>query len=60
MTKTKAEQFQEELQELLNRYQYKLAPFLEYKKDGIYPRLGLVEIVPEKKDLTKKDKKLKV
>lgn len=55
-------QFNEELKELCNRYQYELVVSLSYLKSGITPTLSAQEIVPLKKTggktppLTKKKK----
>lgn len=52
---TKLSQFEEELNELLGRYQYKLLPYLDIKAGGITPLVRVVDAIPPKK-VTKKKK----
>lgn len=47
-TSPKAKQFQEELQSLLDKYQYKLNPQLSFTKQGIIPVFSLEDVLPEK------------
>ncbi|MEK9207249.1 MAG: hypothetical protein AAB922_02125 [Patescibacteria group bacterium] len=54
-------QFNEELKELCDRYQYELTVSLNYLKAGITPSLSVKEVAPPKKEketppLTKKKK----
>ena len=52
----KLQQFTEELNQLLKRYQYGMKPYLNITKDGIVPGLTVVNIPPKKEDLTEKEK----
>ena len=44
----KATQFSEELNALLNKYQYSLVPELQYNKTGIVAVLGIRDTLPPK------------
>jgi len=44
----KAQQFQEELNGLLKRYQYTLIPEIVVTKNGILPQIMIRDIVPAK------------
>ena len=49
-TNPKVQQFLDEIQEVYDRYQYKLIPTLAYQKNGIVPQISIEEIIPEKKE----------
>jgi len=51
----KAKQFNEELNELCDRYQYTLQPSLNVRPDGILPTLTIVNRVPPKQTPKRKD-----
>ena len=50
VVKTKLAQFNEELKELCDRYQYELTVSLNYLKAGITPSLSVKEVAPPKKE----------
>lgn len=55
----KQKQFQKEINELCNRYQYTFESVLLVDQDGINPVLKIIERLPKKeKDLKKVNKKL--
>jgi len=51
----KVKQFNEELNELCDRYQYTLQPSLSIRTDGILPVFTVVNRVPPKKTPKRKD-----
>jgi len=53
----KLKQFQTELNELLDSYQYILKPIISYNANGIVPIVQVLDKVPKKKNLQKKGEK---
>lgn len=45
----KVTQFEEELADLEDRYQYKVVPYLVYTNAGVFPRMKVVDVIPKKR-----------